>query len=352
MQPDEGHDGRPGGEVLADRGLALDDGAVDRRDDRGVGELLAHERDLRAALEQHALAVLDLLDRVLVAPLGDLERRDRGVQLGPRHELLVPEPRQPVAVELGLVEQRLGLADDGGLRRVHPVVGPVRREPEPDARLLERGDRLVETELVVLGVDAGDPLALRTGLPRSTEISASRPTTLVPSTICSSAASVPVATIVRATAISVAGTTRTAGRGAGPAGAAAAGFWEAAVAGFSCRQPAETRPAATRSDTAVTTVRRARSDPGPVAPRRASWSRLATVVMRIGYPAPLRQRRNGDGTARGATGDALRAPSSQPAQRIFRNSTRSWMSASVSFSVVPAFCTYSHMARTVCSRVW
>src|SRR5262249_55897267 len=38
-------------------------------------------------------------------------------------------------------------------------------------------------------------------------------------------------------------------------------------------------------------------------------------------------------------------------QRIFRNSTRSFRSASVRFSEVPAFLTYSHMYLTVSSRV-
>ena len=73
------------------------------------------ELDLRAPLEQHGLAVLDLLQRVLVPALGDLERRHRRVELRARHVLLLPQPRQPVAIQLGLVEQRLRLAHHGGL---------------------------------------------------------------------------------------------------------------------------------------------------------------------------------------------------------------------------------------------
>ena len=57
----------------------------------GVRELLARQLQLGAALQQHPLPVLHLLERVLVAALGHLKRRDRGVELGPRHEL--PAPR-------------------------------------------------------------------------------------------------------------------------------------------------------------------------------------------------------------------------------------------------------------------
>jgi hypothetical protein len=48
-----------------------------------------------------------------------------------------------------------------------------------------------------------------TRLPRSTLISASRPATFMPSTICSSAARVPAATTTAAARSSPAGTTRT-----------------------------------------------------------------------------------------------------------------------------------------------
>ena len=93
-------------------------------------------------------------------PVGHLERRDRGVELRPGDELPLPELRQPVALQLGLVELRLRLAHHRGLGEVHAVVVAVSRQPQPDARLLERGHRLIQAVLVVLRVDARDGLAL------------------------------------------------------------------------------------------------------------------------------------------------------------------------------------------------
>ena len=51
-----------------------------------------------AAAASSGLAVPDLLERVLVARLGDLVRRLGGVELGARDELLVPEARQEPAL--------------------------------------------------------------------------------------------------------------------------------------------------------------------------------------------------------------------------------------------------------------
>ncbi len=66
-----------------------------------------------------------------------------------------------------------------------------------------------------------------TRVPRSTVISASRPATFIPSTTCSSAASVPEATTTPAARSSIAGTTRTGvlfAAGAAPAVPAGADF--------------------------------------------------------------------------------------------------------------------------------
>ena len=160
MHAHDGHHRRPGREVLTHGRLTLDHGAFDRRGDHGVGDLLARELHLRAPLQQHSLAVLDLLERVLVPALGHLKGRDRGVELRPGDELPLPELRHPVALELGLVELRLRLTHHRSLGEVHAVVVAVGRKTEPDARLLERGDRLIQAVLVVLRVDARDGLAL------------------------------------------------------------------------------------------------------------------------------------------------------------------------------------------------
>ena len=74
--------------------------------DDGVGQLLARQLELGSPLEEHALADAHLLDRVLVAALRHLERGDRGVHLGPRDQLLLPEPLGPIAGEPRLARAR------------------------------------------------------------------------------------------------------------------------------------------------------------------------------------------------------------------------------------------------------
>ena len=62
-------------------------------------------------------------------------------------EPLLPEPLRALAGQLRLVEHGARLPDEGGLLDIHAVVGSVGRQPEPSARLLERGHRLVDAEL-------------------------------------------------------------------------------------------------------------------------------------------------------------------------------------------------------------
>jgi hypothetical protein len=87
-------------------------------------------------------------------------------------------------------------------------------------------------------------------------------------------------------------------------------------------------------------VRRGLVFRGPMAPSTDEHARRFPAAMALlGRPV----------AARGGRRVHREVPD---AQRILRNSTRSLLSSLVSFSVVPAFCTYSHMASTVCSRVW
>src|SRR5262249_53088078 len=134
----------------------------------------------------------------------------------------------------------------------------------------------------------GSPLL--TTLPRSTETSASRPTIFVPSTICSSAARVPLAVTVRATLVSAAGTRRTV---RAEAVAAASDFFVDAVAGSSCWQPAVTihvERARKMTRRPPGRIGRALTISGPRAARRAGGRGWTTLDGRIGYPRRLRQR--------------------------------------------------------------
>ena len=81
VQPHQRRHGRARRQILADGGVPLSDGAIDRRHEPGVGELLPREVELRATLGEDALAVPHLFPRILIAPLGHLQRGDRGVEL-------------------------------------------------------------------------------------------------------------------------------------------------------------------------------------------------------------------------------------------------------------------------------
>ena len=159
MELDDGGHRRAGGEELAHRGAPLAHRAVDRRGDDGVHELLARQLELGSALEQHGLSIAHLLDRVLVAPLRHRQPRDGGVELGLGDQSLLLEALRAFARELGLVEHGARLLDEGGLLDVHAVVGALGRQPEPGARLLQRGHGLIDAEPGVGGIEARHDLA-------------------------------------------------------------------------------------------------------------------------------------------------------------------------------------------------
>ena len=93
---------------------------------------------------EHGLAVADLLERVLVAALGHLKRRHRGVELRPGDRAAAPRAAPAGrAVSWAWSSTRPRLAHDRGLLGVDAVVVAVGRKPEPGARLLQGRDRLV-----------------------------------------------------------------------------------------------------------------------------------------------------------------------------------------------------------------
>ena len=188
--------------------------------DDGVGELLARQLELGAPLERaRPDGCAPPRARPGNGPPPPASAAIGRVELGAGDQLLLRE-RSTLLSRVSRASSSIGagLTDDGGLLGVHPVVGARRREPEPGARLLQRGHGLIDAKLEV-ALDRGAPTTcpLLNALPRSTVVSATRPATFVPSTTCSSAARVPVAETVRATVRSAAGVTLTS-RGAGPAG--------------------------------------------------------------------------------------------------------------------------------------
>ncbi len=129
-------------------GVALADRAVEGRDEHRVGELLAREVELRAALGEHALAVARLVARLLVAPLGDLVGGLGGVEVGLRQQPLLVQLLGAGARGRRLGEHRLRLLDDGRrleIRRA-ALVGP---QAETRPGLVERRGRLADAELEV-----------------------------------------------------------------------------------------------------------------------------------------------------------------------------------------------------------
>ncbi len=142
-------------------------------------ELLAGEIEFRAALRQHALAVADLLDRVLMLPLGHFERRFGGVEHAARRETAIEERLHAIAVEARLLRDGAPLAHEAGvLEDPLSSSSPVGRQAEAHPRLDQRGLGLAEPELEIGGEEAREDLPLLTGLPRSTLIASTRPGTL------------------------------------------------------------------------------------------------------------------------------------------------------------------------------
>jgi len=123
--------------------LRFGDDAVDGREDRRVDQLLTREVQLGAPLRDDGLSIADLLERILIAALRHLERGFRGIELRARDQLLLQEARVSIACEPRVLERGAGLANDRRLLGIHLLVRPRRRQPEADARLLQRGLCLV-----------------------------------------------------------------------------------------------------------------------------------------------------------------------------------------------------------------
>ena len=150
---------RAGAQVLAGRDLPLAHGAVDGGDDQGIGELLAGQLQLGSTLGQHGLSVADLLERVLVSPLGHLEVRLGGVKLRPGDELLFEKLYTSVAGQTRLVEHGPGLPHDRRLLGFDDLVLACRRQSQPGPGLLQRRFGLFDPQLEVRLVEPGDRLA-------------------------------------------------------------------------------------------------------------------------------------------------------------------------------------------------
>jgi hypothetical protein len=160
MLTHDGHDRCTGGAIFTGKDHALADHAVDRRSQRGIVDLLARQRELGAALQQHCLPVADFLERILVPSFGNLQRRICGFEIGLCRDAALDERRDTFALAAGLGERGAGLPHDGGLFEIDGVgiAGGVETEPGP--RLLERGFRLAQPQLEIGRGEARDRLAL------------------------------------------------------------------------------------------------------------------------------------------------------------------------------------------------
>ena len=139
--------------------MPLADGAVNRRSQNRVLELLAGQIELGAPLGEHPLAVADFLDGVLVLSLRHFESRFGRVQVAARREPLVEERLHPVPVETRLLQHGAPLTQQARALEINRVLVSRSGQAEPDARLVERGFGLVQAELEVVGQQTRDDLA-------------------------------------------------------------------------------------------------------------------------------------------------------------------------------------------------
>ena len=160
------HDGRARREVLADARLLLLNDGVEGRDDCRVGERLACEREFRASLREKGLTVANLLDRVLILALRDLEVRLSRLVLGARGDALLDERCDALQVVALLIENGAGLPDCTRVFELDLVVVAFGRETEARARLLKRGVGLLHAQLVVLLLDLRDRLTATDDAPQ------------------------------------------------------------------------------------------------------------------------------------------------------------------------------------------
>src|SRR6266508_1708091 len=98
MQPDDCRHRGASIQILAERGPSFAHGAVEWGVQSRLDELLLSDRQLRTPLQEHGLAVPDLLEGVLIAAIGDLERGFDAVEFGPRLNTLIDQLNRPFAV--------------------------------------------------------------------------------------------------------------------------------------------------------------------------------------------------------------------------------------------------------------
>ena len=160
------HDGdqrRSGNHILAGTGAAHLDGAIERRTNHRIGELLARDFHFGATLRELGQAVVRLLQRVPKAIGRDLVGGIRRLAFGLGENPLLIEFNDPVAVLAGFLQARLGFLHRAGLGRVNLLIVARQSETESRPRLTQHGFRLGELQFVVLRLHLRDELALAHG---------------------------------------------------------------------------------------------------------------------------------------------------------------------------------------------
>ena len=291
MDPHQRRHRRARGQVLAARGAGA--GSPPRRPGATSTvsvELLAGQLQLGAALGQDGLPVADFLQRVLVPPLGHLQVRLGGVELGPGDELLLEE--------LDDLRSRVSRASSSTARawRTMAVCSgstcsslPVGVSPSRARACCSAASACSRRSLKSVWSSRADRLAAAHPAAQIDVDGSTRPATLALRMTWSSAARVPVAATVRGSARSAAGTTRTSragGRGWGLG--RSLGRWP----GCSPRQPtARGRPVMTikgRPDIRLMISRRRAASPTKMQTAADELQRLLDEVQ--GQPAEVAER--------------------------------------------------------------
>ena len=165
IDADQGGDGHTGRHVLADGRGALADHPVEGRGEDRIAPLLAGNLELRAALGDECLPVAHLLEGVLVAALGHLQRGLGRIELRTGRQAARDERLQPIATQLRFVEHGTRLAHDCRLEGIDDIVRAGRIESESGPRLLQGGVGLSDAQREVSfgkardGLPCADPAA-------------------------------------------------------------------------------------------------------------------------------------------------------------------------------------------------
>jgi len=121
------HDRRTRREIFTDTRSFLLHDAIERSNHGSVFQLLSCERELRASLREHALAISDLFVRVLVTTFSNFECRGRCIKFGFCDHALLDKSRSAIAAVTGFVEHCTRLAYGRSLFRIDTIVSAVRR---------------------------------------------------------------------------------------------------------------------------------------------------------------------------------------------------------------------------------